>query len=108
MELCIVHDCIHVSSIRIVATRLWDLIFMMMVILLYWVPAYIPWILDFKAILFIQMDAPMLWIFSHSPFYLDGCVHTVDSCFDFRYVYVYASFICRCPDNVYSHPCKIS
>lgn len=29
----------------------------------------------------------------HSTYHLDGCVHIVDSCFDIRYVYVYAPLI---------------
>ena len=44
----------------------------------------------------------------HSPYYPDDCFHTMDSCFDIKYVYVYASLICRSPDSVCSRPCKIS
>jgi len=45
-------------------------------------------------------------IFSHNPFYLDGCFHIMDSCFDIRYVYVYASLISRSPDTICSYPFK--
>ncbi len=72
----------------------------------HWMAASIPWIVDLQVIPFIWMVVPMPWISSHSPCYPDGCVHTVDSCFDMRYVYVYASLICRSPDSVCPPPCQ--
>ena len=85
MELCIFHDCTHVSSIQMAVTIPWNFIFMMM-ILLYW------------------MVVPMPWIFSYKPYYLDGCIYIVDSCFSIKYVYVYASLIFRSPDSVCLRP----
>ena len=42
----------------------------------------------------------------HSPYYPDGCIHTLALVFDIKYLYLYASFISRSPDSVFSHPCK--
>ena len=106
MELYVIHDCTHVSAIRMDVTIPWDFTFM--VILLYRMVVSIPWILDLQMILLIWMVVPMLWILSYSPYYLDGCAHDVDSCLALRYVYVYAPLICRSPDSVCHHPCKIS
>ena len=102
MELYVIHDCTHVS----VVTIPWGLY-------IYDDPSISDGCihaldLRLQMILLHWMDVPMPWIFSYSPYYLDGCIHTVDSCFDIRYVYVYMSLICRSTDSVCPRPCKRS
>lgn len=106
VELCIIHDFTHVYVIWMVVTIPRDFTFM--TILLYWMATSIPWILYLLMIIFIWMATPIPWILLHSTYYPYGCIHTVGSCFDIRYVYVYVSLICRSPDNVCSHSCKNS
>ena len=88
MELYVIHDCTHVSTIQMAMTIQWDFILMM--------------------ILIISMVVLIPWIFSYSLHHPDGCIHVVDSCLDLIYVYEYSSLICRSPDSVCPHPCKSS
>jgi len=53
---------------------------------------------------FQRSKGPCIFLSSlHHP---GGHVHAVDSCLDLIYVYVYASLICRSPDNVCPRPCQ--
>lgn len=110
VKLCIIHDFIFVSSIWIVVTIQWDLN-----IYDHDDPSILDHCIHTMDLrlpydhFFIWMVVPIPWIFSHGPFYSDGCIHTVDSCFhiydrDIRYPYVYTSLIYKSPEGACSHP----